>query len=428
MEKLDVIVVGAGLAGSSAAYVAAKSGLQVALVERGARPGTKTVSGGLLYAHALDRLIPRFWDEDPCPVERAIDRNVLTFLTPHQATSLDFFDARFAEPPFNSFSVLRAKLDAWLAAKAEAAGALPLYGAKVDTLITEGNRVVGVRSDEDELRADVTIIAEGANALTSRRAHRGPDADPRTVGIGVKEVIALPAGEVERRFQLRGRSGTQYTTVGFPSGIEGGGFLYTNRDSLSVGLILNMNSLVRSGRKMYEVLEEYKQHPLLSRLLDGGSLVEYSGCFVSEGGFDQVAPLWGEGYLVAGAAAGFFLNTGFTLRGLDFAIESGRLAGETAVEAAKSHDPSPSFLARYRQALEASFVLRELREFRRYPEVFSSSHWYGPYPEALAHALHRMYRVDGIPRSHAWQVLRESARDLSTFGLARHLVRAARWL
>ncbi len=410
MERFDIVVVGAGLAGCVAAYTAAREGLQVVLVERGSQPGTKTVSGGLLYTHALGRLFPKFWEEEPCPVERAIDRNVVSFLTPTRAASLDYFDAEFSRPPFNAFSVLRSRLDPWLAAKAEAAGAVPVYGIKIDDLVKENGHVVGIRAGDDEIRADVVILSEGSNAILARGTASPPKPDPHVVGVGVKQVIGLPPGEVERRFQLRGISGTQYTTIGFPSDVEGGGFLYTNRETLSIGLILGMESLVRKGVSMFEVLEEYRQHPLLSRLLDGGTLLEYSGCFVEEGGWGRLLPLFGDGYLVAGSAAGFFLNSGFTLRGMDFALESGRIAGETAVRAVRAKDPSAASLTSYRTALEQSFVLKELRAFRGYPAVFRNPRLYGTYPEILTRLLHGAFFTDGSGRPHLRKLLAESYR------------------
>lgn len=420
MEKFDVVVVGAGLAGCAAAYTAAREGLQVVLAERGSQPGTKTVSGGLLYTHALATMFPKFWEENPCPVERAIDRNVISLLTPTRAASLDYFDADYSRPPFNAFSVLRSRLDPWLAGKAEAAGAVPVYGIRIDALVRENNRVVGIRAGDDEIRADVVVLAEGSNAILSRGATPAAKPDPKIVGVGVKQVIGLPPGEVERRFQLRGIAGTSYTTLGFPPGIEGGGFLYTNRETLSIGLIFSMESLVHRGVSMFDVLEEYKQHPLISRLLEGGNLLEYSGCFVEEGGWDGLPPLLGDGYLVAGSAAGFFLNTGFTLRGMDFALESGRLAGEAAIRAIHAKDASPKGLASYRTALEQSFVLRELRAFRGFPGVFRNPRLYAAYPEILTEMMHRAFFTDGKGRPHLRKLLSESYRGrASLLRLAR---------
>ncbi len=428
-EKFDVVVVGAGLAGLAAALVCAKAGLQVILAERGSRPGSKTVSGGLLYTHALQRLVPNFWEENPSPVERAIDRNVLSFLTPTRALSIDYFDSDFSRPPFNAFSVLRGQLDPWLAQKAEAAGATPVYGVKVDQLVREGGRVVGIRAGEDEIRADVVILAEGSNALLSRRAEQQPEADPGWVGVGVKQVIGLPTGEVERRFQLTGIAGTQYSTIGFPAKVKGGGFLYTNRDSLSLGVIFNLRSLIEENVMMFDVLEEYKQHPFIARLLEGGNLLEYSGCFVGEGGWESLPPPAGDGYLLAGSAAGFFLNTGFTLRGMDFALESGRLAGETAVDALRAKDPSKTRLARYTDALSKSFVHRELKAFRGYPEVFENPRLYGLYPAMITDLLHRAFFVDGSSRPHLGRLLLDLPRGrASPVELVRDLAKAIRTL
>jgi electron transfer flavoprotein-quinone oxidoreductase len=402
MEKFDVVVVGAGLAGTAAAYTAAKAGAQVLMVERGTAAGTKSVSGGLLYTHVLSQMFPQFWDEQPCPVERAIDRNVLSFLTPTQATSIEHFDPSFSQPPYNSWSVLRSRLDSWLAAKAEGAGALPIYGVRVDELVREKGRIVGIRQEGDEIRADVVIQAEGVNSTTSQAAGLVPEVKARCVGIGVKQVIGLPPGEVERRFQLRGTAGTQYTTVGFPSGVVGGGFVYTNRDSLSVGLILELESVATTKTPMYEVLESFKQHPFVERLIQGGSLLEYSACYIGEGGETARPTPSGDGYLLAGSAAGLFLNTGFTLRGMDFALESGRLAGEVAAEAVRQKNSSAGFLSRYQNALAQSFALRELQRFPRYPEFFERSRGlYRAYPKILNQLLHQAYSVDssgGRPR------------------------------
>ncbi len=429
VEQVDVVVVGAGLAGAAAAYSAARAGAQVILVERGSRAGAKSLSGGLLYVHSLSRMFPEFWKEEPAPVERAITRNVLSLLTPTQATSIDFYDRSFAEPPFNSFSVLRVKLDSWLIGKAEAAGATVVYGSRVDRLLREDGKVVGIGLGSDELRAHVTIVAEGFNAVCAQASQLEPEISADTVGIGVKQVIGLPPGEIERRFQLRGNEGFQLTAAGFPPGVEGGGFLYTNRDSLSIGMILNLGSVVRHRVAMYDVLEEFKRHPLIERYLEGGTLLEYSGCVVNEGGLAAVPSLSGNGFLLAGSAGQLFLNTGLTLRGMDFAVESGRIAGEVATEAARAHDASAGFLDRYVKRLESGFVIRDLRTHRRYPDFFANPRIYGTYPEMISALLHRAYFVDGSDREHLNAQLRAVRRGrVSTLALGRDLLKAMRTL
>lgn len=405
-----MVIVGGGLAGLAAAHSAASAGQSVLLIERGKSPGTKTVSGGLLYGHALARIVPEFWNASPSPVERPIVRNVLSFLTKTQATSIDHFDTRFAQPPYNSFSVLRHRLDTWLAERAESAGAVTVYGVQVDSLLREGERVVGVRTGEDEIGAEVTIVADGVNSLLARSPAARPEAEASIVGVGVKQVLEIPAGTLEERFQLNPGEGLQITSIGHPPGIEGGGFLYTNRDSLSLGFIANLRSLVDSGRKIDELLEEFKEHPVVARWIHGSRLAEYSGCFVTEGGYRSLPPLFGAGYLVAGSAAGLFLNTGFTLRGMDFALESGHLAGRVAAEAAREKDSAPARLERYLAQLENSFVLRELRTHWGSFKVVANRRLYGAYPEAINALLHDLYFVDGNGRPHLSRILRGSLR------------------
>lgn len=429
MERFDVIVVGAGLAGIAAAHSAASAGRSVLLIERGKAPGTKTVSGGLLYGHGLARIAPEFWRGEPSPVERPIVRNILAFLTGAQAVSVDHFDPQFGRPPFNSFSVLRHRLDPWLAERAESAGAVPVYGVRVDGLLRDGDRVTGVRTGDDEIGAEVTVLADGVNSLLVRGPGARPEADPSVVGVGVKQVLELPAATLEERFQLRNGDGAQITTIGHPSGIEGGGFLYTNRSSLSLGFIANLRALVASGKGIDELFDEFVQHPLIARWIEGSRLAEYSGCFVTEGGYRALPRLYGPGYLVAGSAAGLFLNTGFTLRGMDFALESGRIAGQVAAEAALAKDPAPARLERYLARLEESFVLRELRAHRGYPKVFANPRLYRAYPEAINALLHDLYFTDGSGRRHLDGAARSALKGrVPWWRLAQDLVGTGRRL
>ena len=133
-DKFDVIVVGAGPAGITSAYVLAKAGLEVILIERGPYPGSKNIFGGVLYTTVLNRLIPNFWEE--APVERHIKGIEIFLISEVNALSIKVQSEEHNKPPYNnSFTVSRAKFDSWYAQKAEAAGALLINDTVVDDLI-----------------------------------------------------------------------------------------------------------------------------------------------------------------------------------------------------------------------------------------------------------------------------------------------------
>ena len=218
----DVVVVGAGIAGSVAAYRLAGHGLSVALIERGL-PGSKNLSGGVLYGSVLEDVFPGF--ADSAPVERRITRHVTTFLTPDSAVALDYSSDHLAG---NAVTVLRARFDPWLAGKAEEAGAFLMPEVRVDALLTEpgpgGTTVVGVRAGDDELRARVVVAADGVNSFlaTSVGLRRKPPTNH--LAVGVKAVVRLPRSDIESRFGVSGDQGAAHGFVGDCTlGIGGGG-------------------------------------------------------------------------------------------------------------------------------------------------------------------------------------------------------------
>src|SRR5436305_1853307 len=278
MQQFDAIVVGAGPAGSSAALAMARAGLEVALIERGEYPGSKNVSGAALYApDLLADLLPYYWEE--APVERYLTRRVVTFLRKEAATSLDFRTDRFNKPPYNSFTILRPKFDRWLAGKAEEAGALLITSTVVDDLLYDGEQVVGVRCrrEDGELYAPVVIAADGANSFLAKKAGLQREFRAEEMSLGVKEILRLDAHTIEQRFNLNGDEGMANEFVGFATGdVKGGAFLYTNRDTLSIGVITQIASLAEKRLKAYDLLDQFKQHPAVAPLVRGSVTLEYS--------------------------------------------------------------------------------------------------------------------------------------------------------
>ncbi len=395
----DVIVIGAGVAGSVCAHQLAKAGHEVVLIERGSEPGSKNLSGGVFYCRVLDEVFPDFVSS--APVERRITRNVLSFLNGDSHVNIDYWDERLAEPA-NAVTVLRARLDPWLAEQCEQAGAMVMPGVRVDGLLRDGERVVGVRAGEDELRAHVVVAADGVNSFLARDAGVRPKEPQRHLAGGVKSVIALPRPVIEDRFRVTGDEGVAYAVVGdCTQGVAGGGFLYTNRESVSVGVVLRLDDLGARGLSSSDVHDHFLAHPAIAPLIRGGELLEY-GCHltIEDGPAMAARDLTRPGLVLIGDAAGLTLNTGLTIRGMDLAAGSALAAARTVSAALSTGDCSGEALDAYRTELERSFVGADLRTYGRAPKFLENPRMYGDYGRLLADVFHGIYNHDLRPRRH----------------------------
>lgn len=405
-DAFDAIVVGAGPAGTAAAYLLAQAGWQVVLVERGDYPGAKNVMGGILYRKAMEEVIPSFWEE--APVERHISEQRLWVLSSDSAFSLGYKSDQLAKGPYNAFTVLRAKFDSWFAKRAEEAGAILVSQTVVEDLIFDQDQVIGVRTgrEEGDLFAQVVILADGVNSLLAQQAGLHPEILPYQVALAVKEIISLPKEKIEDRFNLEEGEGTAIEIVGENTkGQVGTGFIYTNRESLSVGVGVLLQDLVKSRLTPQDLIEGMKTHPLIRRLLAGGETEEYSAHLIPEGGWVAIPQLYRGGLMVAGDA-GMLVNS-LHREGSNMALTSGRLAAGAALRAKEVGDFSAASLSSYRTALEQSFVLQDLKRYRRVSGLLSGHpHLFSLYPQMANEVAHEILVVDGKPKAEKVQLIK----------------------
>jgi len=377
-EKFDSIVVGAGPAGIAAAYTMAKAGLNVLVLEKGEKPGAKNMFGGVIFRYHTEKLAPEFWKT--APIERHVVEYQYWFLSKDSHVLLSHRNQKF-NGQYNAFTVHRAKFDPWFAKLAEDAGALIINRTTVDDVLKEDGKIVGVSTERGNMLADVVIAADGVNSMLSKQAGLRQEIAGDAAVLAVKEVIALPKQKIEDRFNLGAEEGVAALLVGFGPGMHAG-FMYTNRDTISLGIGVSIRDLEESRQRPNEIYEQFKKHPSIAPLVKDGELKEYSAHIIPEGGYNYVVNVSTDGMLVAGDAA--MLVNAINWEGTNLAMTSGILAGETVIEAKKTNDFTAPNLSRYRQRLEESFVLKDLKKYRDVPKFFAANtHFFTLYPEAM---------------------------------------------
>ncbi|TNC28981.1 FAD-dependent oxidoreductase [Amycolatopsis alkalitolerans] len=413
-RTFDVVVVGAGPAGSAAALEVARAGHSVALVERGPFPGAKNVFGGVVYGRILDELVPNWWEH--IPVQRWVTRRQTMVMTPAQALTIDFRTQDWGSPPYNGATAHRADLDSWLAEQAVEAGAVLVPSTVATGLLRDhAGAVAGVRTDrpDGDLTAGVVIACDGVNSFLAKEAGMYPTGhEAEHLTLGVKQTLALPRQVIEDRFAVTGRDGVDIEMLGCTRGIPGGGFLYTNLDSISIGVVLGLSAVSKAKTRPEELIAELKRHPAIAPLIKGGEQIEYSAHLIPEGGYHAMPELVGDGMLVAGDAAAMCLAAGIWLEGVNFALGAGMYAGRSAVKALESGDVSKRGLAGYRTMLEESFVLTDHRKLRDFPDLVLSDRVQRNYPGLVCDLVQGLFQVDNpLPKPGLRKLAMRSAKD-----------------
>jgi electron transfer flavoprotein-quinone oxidoreductase len=419
----DVIVVGAGPAGSCAALAAARGGSKVVLIERGPFPGSKNMYGGVVYPRILDELIPEWWTT--APIQRWVVKRSTMLLSDTGALNIEYRGTSWGRPPYNGATAYRPDFDNWLADQAVAAGVTLLCSTTVTSLVRdEKGRVVGVDTDRPDgvLRAPLVIACDGVNSFLAKEAGLYPAVDASNFTLGVKETLSLPRSVIDERFGVRDDQGVDIEILGGTAGVNGGGFIYTNSDTVSLGVVLKLPKLAAQSKRPEEIIGELKRHPAIAPLVEGAEIMEYSAHVIPEAGLSMMPKMASDGLMVAGDAAALCLAAGIWLEGVNFAMASGMYAGLTAVDSKSANDPSARFLKKYIDRLEANFVLRDHRKLRHVPELVLSDRVQHAYPSFVTSVVERMFHVDNPhPKPGLRRIVREERKRAGI--KLRHLLR-----
>ena len=412
MTDTDIIVVGAGPAGSCAAIAAAKAGKRVVLIERGPFPGSKNMYGGVIYPRILDELIPNWFEH--APIQRWVVRRSTMLLSDNGALNIDYRSNAWGQAPYNGATAYRPDFDNWLAQQAVAAGAELICSTTVTGLLRDAQgRINGITTDrpDGDLTASVVIACDGVNSFIAKDAGLYASVDASNYTLGVKETLSLPKSVIDERFGVRDNQGVDIEILGGTSGVNGGGFIYTNLDTIALGVVLKLPKLSAQKKRPEEIIAELKRHPAIAPLIEGAEVIEYSAHVIPEAGLDMMPKMVADGLLVAGDAAALCLAAGIWLEGVNFAMASGMYAGQSAAQAVTTGNTSASSLQSYTKKLNETFVLKDHKKLRKIPHLVLSDRVQHKYPGFVTGIVERMFRVENPdPKPGVRRILREERK------------------
>ena len=390
--EADVVIVGGGPAGMACALRLSQlidghnakypdaplSKENIYVLEKAREIGAHLLSGALLDPRSMHELLPGF--EKEAPIDAEVVKEAVYFLTEKRK-----FKFPITPPPLRdhgNYVISINKFVKWLGEKVEAAGITVFTGFAGSELLIEEGKVVGVRTDDKgvdkhgqqksnfepgyDLRSKCVILAEGPRGSLTKQLFAKfdlmKDRNPQTYGIGVKELWEVSSGRIAK--------GEVIYTMGWPLTMQeyGGAWIYGGKDNtVSLGYVTGLD--YHDPRvDPQNVLQEFKNHPFIAELLEGGKMIRYGAKSLPYGGWWSLPPLGGDGWMITGDSAGF-LNSQ-RLKGIHLAIKSGMLAAETAFEGITKNDFSKQQLSTYQARVEKSWIKDELWPVRNFHQGF----------------------------------------------------------
>jgi electron-transferring-flavoprotein dehydrogenase len=374
------------------------------VLEKAREVGQHNLSGAVLDPRAMDELLPGWRDE--APLDAQVERESFYYLTEKKA-----FRAPMMPPPMRdhgNYIISINKFVKWLAEKVEEAGITVFTGFAGADLRFDGDRVASVITDDKgvdkngqqksnfepgyELKSKITILAEGTRgSLTKQlvgKLNLDMNRNPQTYGVGVKELWEVPSGRI--------RKGEVILTLGWPLTTKeyGGSWTYGAKDNIvSLGYVTGLD-YADPRLDPQRVLQQWKKHPYIAKLLEGGKMIRYGAKSMPYGGWFSMPQLAGNGWMIVGDSAGF-LNSQ-RLKGIHLAIKSGMLAAETAFDALVANNFSTEQLKSYKDRVDASWIRDELWEVRNFHQAFENGLVHGLLHTALqqitgGRGLHAVY-------------------------------------